>query len=706
MIIKIRGLLIFFYSLLFFLAFIKFEYLNPFNTNWLYFSPDSATFQIGWSFYKNDILRFPIGLNPNYGQSFGSSIIYSDSIPLFALVFKFIGSQLDKSFQYVSAWFLLCIYLQFFFSFKILFYFTKNYLFSFIGANFYLITPIFLFKLTYHFALGAHWLILWCLFILLKYKFNYPIKKILLLTITAISIHFYLAILILIPFFFFFFFKFFFKYHNNKIIFRDFFLIIISLIICMYILGYFEIRVVDALGVGFGKYKLNLLSIIDPVVESRNENWSSIFKSLDISDPEKLEGFNYFGVGQLLLSLFLLSQIFNIFKKKKNEIFEKNLIIFLITVLLFITILSLSNRISFGKYLIFEIELNEFLLAPLSILRSSGRLFWFVNYTVLTLAIILLFFKFQKKKIFIIFFILLIQIIDIYPGLKNNFKKEFVSNSSSKNNIYSDIFYNFKNIMTTFPIAYNPKFFEISSNFENFNTHSTNIVLMSRVDREKISLERYNINNKLIEKNFSDNEIFLIDNLNHLKNLKLIYSTKEHVFLKRNNNWFLAKKNKINMSNKELIEFNNIEIDKVILNKKIVPDLAGKYVGVGWAQNSNNFGSVNEGIYSDGDQSMLIIKNEKKNLTINIELKPNILVKNYSFEMDVYLNDMFYKKIKFNKNEDYTLELKINETNSNNQENMIIKFNFNNVKSPWEQRFHPDSRKLGILIKNISFKLM
>lgn len=57
--------------------------------------------------------------------------------------------------------------------------------------------------------------------------------------------------------------------------------------------------------------------------------------------------------------------------------------------------------------------------------------------------------------------------------------------------------------------------------------------------------------------------------------------------------------------------------------------------------------------------------------------------------MDVYLNDMFYKKIKFNKNEDYTLELKINETNSNNQENMIIKFNFNNVKSPWEQRFHP-----------------
>jgi len=260
--------------------------------------------------------------------------------------------------------------------------------------------------------------------------------------------------------------------------------------------------------------------------------------------------------------------------------------------------------------------------------------------------------------------------------------------------------------MTTYPLSYNPRFLEISSNFENFKTHSTNIVMMSRVDREKIALERYNINKKLLEKNFSDNEIFLINNLNHLKNLKLIYSTKDHVFLKRNNNWFLAKKNKINMTSDEIIEFKKIQIDKVAFNKKIIPSLNGQYVGIGWTENRNNFGYVDPGIYSDGHQSILMMKNEKKKFIINMEIKPNILVKNYSFEMDVYLNEKFYKKIKFNKKEDYNLELKINEFFNNIPEYIIIKFNFNEVKSPWEQRLHPDSRKLGILIKNISFKLI
>ena len=33
----------------------------------------------------------------------------------------------------------------------------------------------------------------------------------------------------------------------------------------MYIVGYFEIRMADSLGVGFGYHKMNLLSIFDPV---------------------------------------------------------------------------------------------------------------------------------------------------------------------------------------------------------------------------------------------------------------------------------------------------------------------------------------------------------------------------------------------------------------------------------------------------------
>jgi len=88
MIFKMRSLLIFFYTLLIFLAFIKFDYINPKNTEWLYSHADNAIFQTGWFFFKNDIWRFPLGLNPNYGESFSSSIVFSDSIPLLALFFK------------------------------------------------------------------------------------------------------------------------------------------------------------------------------------------------------------------------------------------------------------------------------------------------------------------------------------------------------------------------------------------------------------------------------------------------------------------------------------------------------------------------------------------------------------------------------------------------------------------------------------------
>ena len=42
----------------------------------------------------------------------------------------------------------------------------------------------------------------------------------------------------------------------------------------MYIVGYFEVRVVDTLAVGFGIYKLNLLSIFDPVISPTKISWS------------------------------------------------------------------------------------------------------------------------------------------------------------------------------------------------------------------------------------------------------------------------------------------------------------------------------------------------------------------------------------------------------------------------------------------------
>ena len=48
------------------------------STKWLYGLNDSSMFQLGWYFFKNDIWRFPLGSNPNYGDELGLSIVFSE----------------------------------------------------------------------------------------------------------------------------------------------------------------------------------------------------------------------------------------------------------------------------------------------------------------------------------------------------------------------------------------------------------------------------------------------------------------------------------------------------------------------------------------------------------------------------------------------------------------------------------------------------
>ena len=107
------------------------------STEWLHDGNESAAEQLAWYFFRNDIWRFPLGNNPNYGDEIGSSIVFSDSIPILALFFKSLKSFIPDNFQYYSFWFFICFYLQLFISFKILKKFTNSDLYSIIGSFFF-----------------------------------------------------------------------------------------------------------------------------------------------------------------------------------------------------------------------------------------------------------------------------------------------------------------------------------------------------------------------------------------------------------------------------------------------------------------------------------------------------------------------------------------------------------------------------------------
>ena len=87
---------------------------------------------------------------------------------------------------------------------------------------------------------------------------------------------------------------------------KDFFTISVLLLLTLYIAGYFEVRIADTLARGFGRDKLNLLSFFDSYNPNYNIPWSIFLPDIQLSIYEEQEGFNYFGIGQIMMLLFAL----------------------------------------------------------------------------------------------------------------------------------------------------------------------------------------------------------------------------------------------------------------------------------------------------------------------------------------------------------------------------------------------------------------
>ena len=151
-------------SLSFWVYLLGIKFISPINQDWLS-SGDLSMYQISWNYFKNDIWRFPLSLNPNFGIYAGGSLVFSDSIPILGIIFKTISKYLPFEFQYFSSWILLCIYLQLFFSFKILHKLTNDPFYSLIGALFFCFATIFINRTAIHLGLSGHWLILFSFYI-------------------------------------------------------------------------------------------------------------------------------------------------------------------------------------------------------------------------------------------------------------------------------------------------------------------------------------------------------------------------------------------------------------------------------------------------------------------------------------------------------------------------------------------------------------
>lgn len=400
--------------------------LNPTNIAWLS-GQDPSQHYLGWSFFRQTPWTNPIGLNPNYGLDISNSIVFSDSIPWMAFLFKVISDFLPDPFQYIGLWVLICFILQSWFSWKLAGLITQDLRLRFLICGLLgIFAPPFLKRLGLHAALMGQFLILAGLYLNLC---NQNCKKIglaiasswlILLSLAALT-NFYLLIMVIglwlaficdrlltsqTPF--------------SQVATQN---LVISAVVffCLWQAGYFANRGAPIQAEGFGQYKVNLLSLFDA------GRYSYFIKPIPhLEDLE--EGFVFFGSG--LLSLLIIyffclirSTVFMTKHMKQTNLApdasnqpKAEIRPALSACLIFFAIFSLSNQISIGSWT-WSYSLPASILDLASILRSSGRLFWPVYYALVFLLLRWVANHFSNKNALIILSTALaIQVIDTSAG--------------------------------------------------------------------------------------------------------------------------------------------------------------------------------------------------------------------------------------------------------------------------------------------------
>ncbi|XOZ33091.1 DUF6311 domain-containing protein [Halomonadaceae bacterium KBTZ08] len=343
--------------------------LDPGNIAWLG-TGDPAQHYLGWLFYRQSGWALPLGLNPAYGLELASGIVFSDSIPMLALLFKTVSAVLPEVFQYFGIWLLGCFLLQGYFSYKLVRLVSTSTTVNLLGVILFVFAPPMLFRVAGHNSLVAHFLLLASLYLVLRPSNTYRTVSWLLLLCVASLVHPYLFVMVgalwvidVAE-----------RTRNGEkgarqaVTELSWLVALLGLVVWQ--AGYFSVG--GGAGHGaFGYYRMHPLSIIDP------SGWSHALNDIPEADGT-YEGFNYLGAGVLLLAVValipLLEQRTHLYRAIRARPFlGAGLVAFVL--------FSMSHRIGVqGVW--FEVPLPDRLINVAGTFQSSGRFFWPVYYVI------------------------------------------------------------------------------------------------------------------------------------------------------------------------------------------------------------------------------------------------------------------------------------------------------------------------------------
>lgn len=387
------------------------ELLNTSYIGWLMnIGGDPFQHYVGWELFRSSPWSFPLGRIANLAYPVGVPVIFTDSIPLLAIFFKLWRQWLPFPFQYVGIWQLLCMALQGFFGYLLLKQYSQRRWLAFFGSLFFILSPIMLFRLEGHFSLGAHWLLLWSLWLTLRTTGSIRIKHWTAILILATLIHSYLFLMCVVLFLA----DLVRRIHVIKTVYwkKGYCFLAAEMVLTLLVsfsIGNFSVG--NSAAPGFGIYSLDLNSLINP------DGWSSLLAGLPVRHPN--EGFNYLGLGIIFLGCLALFKYLCTVPTWISV--RKTIVGFwpLVLVAVIFTAIAVSNMVTINGRELFRFHLPQFWIEQVfGVVRSSGRLFWPVYY----LFVLGSFFVFKKMRPVFVGLLLIgalgLQTYDLHHRLK------------------------------------------------------------------------------------------------------------------------------------------------------------------------------------------------------------------------------------------------------------------------------------------------
>lgn len=419
--------------------------LNPLYTDWLLTGGDPSQHYLGWEFFRRSDWYFPLGLTDQLAYPLKTSVIYTDSIPIFAVFFKLFRSILPRQFQYFGIWGLLCFVLQGYYAAKILGERSSSKTVILAGSIFFIVSPVMVFRMYYHTALAAHWLILLAIYFYSKHEKEYrdifnPVMEWGILGILIGSIHLYFVPMcgaILLGYILCSIWK------ERKIRIRFFYPGIsfsVGLFLTVYLLGGFSSGA-DTGTNNLGLFSFNLNAFLNPM------SYSTLLKNTSLWDwpfytQGQYEGFSYLGMGIILLCVCgIVLMIRNIFRRRKPSVYQ------VMTVLMSIglIVLAASPTITWNDKLLLQLPYSSTIYKYWGIFGSCGRMAWPVVYFLMIFGITSIGnMKWKRKEISCVVLILacLVQVVDLSGQLykrHENYSEKVVYQSPLAGTVWDDI---------------------------------------------------------------------------------------------------------------------------------------------------------------------------------------------------------------------------------------------------------------------------